>query len=109
MAVLTVTGMLLPLGPDSPPPPPAYAVPWHVVRDDRAHPSVVNSGRDPVDFVRVFHHDSEHQVVTDLWGQMLPGERVDLCLCDVDLDDVVVTLAWFRQSDGLEYIWRFVV
>ncbi|WP_309067001.1 hypothetical protein [Microbacterium sp.] len=101
--------MLLPIGPDTPPPTAAYLVPWLIVRDDRAHPGVVNIGRDPVDFVRVFHHTLEAAVVTELWGQMLPGERVDLCLCDADVDDVVVTLAWFRQADGLEYVWRFVV
>ncbi|KDA06177.1 hypothetical protein DC31_12600 [Microbacterium sp. CH12i] len=46
---------------------------------------------------------------TQLWGQVLPAERIELCLCAADIDEVVVTLAWFRQADGLEYVWRFVV
>ena len=40
---------------------------------------------------------------------MLPGETVELCLCDHDPADVVVTLGWFRPETGLEYVWRFVV
>jgi len=101
--------MLLPVDPSEPPPPPAYLVPWRVIRDDPAHPGVVNLGPEPVDFVRVFRDDVERRGVVDLWGQVLPAERIDLCLCASDLDDVVVTIAWFRQSDGLEYVWRFVV
>lgn len=42
-------------------------------------------------------------------GQVLPGETVELCLCASDPDEAVVSIAWFRQRDGLEYLWRFVV
>lgn len=91
------------------PPPLAYRVPWSVDRADAAHPVVVNEGRDAADFVRIFHADAAGEERTQLWGQVLPGERIDLCLCTADPDDVVVTLAWFRQADGLEYVWRFVV
>lgn len=101
--------MLLPLDPAEPPPPAAYRVPWMIVRDDPAHPVVVNAGSEPVDFVRVFRDDADSRSIVDLWGQVLPAERVELCLCASDLDDAVVTVAWFRQSDGLEYVWRFVV
>jgi hypothetical protein len=87
----------------------AYRVPWRVHRAERAHPMVVNGGAEPVDFVRVFHEDPGVGIVTDLWGQVLPAERLELCLCSADLDDVVVTMAWFRPDDGLEYVWRFVV
>ncbi|REJ04342.1 hypothetical protein DY023_15695 [Microbacterium bovistercoris] len=88
---------------------PAYRVPWRILRDERAHPVVLNVGDEPVDFVRVFRDDPSTGIVTDLWGQVLPAERLELCLCSADLDDVVVTLAWFRPEDGLEYVWRFVV
>lgn len=37
-------------------------------------------------------------------GQVLPTEDIELCLCAADIDDVVVTLAWFRPTDGLEYV-----
>jgi len=85
----------------------AYPVPWRVERDDPAHPLVYYEGRTPADFVRVFHDHAVDR--THLWGQMLPGERAEMCLCGADPDDVVVTVAWFRQEDGLEYVWRFVV
>ncbi|WP_243232527.1 hypothetical protein [Microbacterium sp. CIAB417] len=101
--------MLRPIGPAELPPPLAYRVPWTVDRTDAAHPGVTNEGRDPADFVRVFHADADGQERTQLWGQVLPGERVELCLCTADLEEVVVTVAWFRQQDGLEYVWRFVV
>lgn len=89
--------------------PTTYRLPWHVSRDDRMHPSVVNASDEPADFVRVFHARRDDGTATELWGQVLPSEKVELCLCAADLDDVVVTLAWFRPSDGLEYVWRFVV
>lgn len=69
----------------------------------------MNAGREPVDFVRVFRDDVDDQKVVDLWGQVLPAETMELCLCASDADEVVVTVAWFRQADGLEYVWRFVV
>jgi len=100
--------MLRPLDPSEIPPPVAYRVPWLVRRDDPSHPVLCNDGAEPADFVRVFRDDVP-QERTQLWGQVLPGEDIELCLCDADPDDVVVTLAWFRPSDGLEYVWRFVV
>ena len=92
-----------------PAPPVAYGVPWTIVRADRSHPVVTNGGSEPVDFVRVFRDDVESHKVVDLWGQVLPAEALELCLCASDPDEVVVTIAWFRQADGLEYVWRFVV
>lgn len=40
---------------------------------------------------------------------MLPGETAEMCLCDIDADTAVVTLAWFRPDDGAEHPWRFVL
>lgn len=87
----------------------AYAVPWVVARTDRTHPVVRNAGLEPVDFVKVMRSDASPADLVDLWGQVLPAEAIELCLCDSHVDDVVVTIAWFRQQDGLEYVWRFVV
>ena len=101
--------MLRSIDPTEPPAPPAYRVPWAVDRTDPAHPGVINEGRESADFVRVFHGDDTAGERTQLWGQVLPGERIELCLCACDLNDVVVSIAWFRQTDGLEYVWRFVV
>lgn len=101
--------MLRPVDPSDVPPPAAYRVPWLVRRDDSAHPVVINRSGEAADFVRVLRDDLGGHETTQLWGQVLPDERMELCLCSADLDEVVVTLAWFRQSDGLEYVWRFVV
>lgn len=101
--------MLRPVDPSDVPPPAAYRVPWYVSREDSAHPVVINQSSEAADFVRVFRGDRGGNETTQLWGQVLPAERMELCLCSADLDEVVVTLAWFRQSDGLEYVWRFVV
>lgn len=90
-------------------PPIAYRVPWRVSRTDRAHPLITNSGGEPVDFVRVFRDDAAHEPLVELWGQVLSAEAIELCLCASDPDEVVVSIAWFRQADGLEYVWRFVV
>jgi len=98
-----------PIEPVRPPSQPAYVVPWVVARTDRTHPIVTNAGIEPVDFVKVMRSDACPADLVDLWGQVLPAEAIELCLCDSDLEDVVVTIAWFRQHDGLEYVWRFVV
>lgn len=87
--------------------PAAYRVPWHVSRADPAHPLVINHAAEPADFVRVFRDDAGRDR-TQLWGQVLPAEQIEVCLCAADLDEVIVTVAWFRQADGLEYVWRFV-
>lgn len=83
----------------------SYRVPWRVDRLSDTHPLIVNDGDEPLDFVRVFRSDG----TTEQWGRLLPGETVDLCLCDTDLDAVVVTLCWFRRTTGVEYTWRFVM
>ena len=70
---------------------------------------MTNHSGDALDFVRVFREDASGQEQFELWGQVLPRERVELCLCTADIDGVVVTVAWFRQADGLEYVWRIVV
>lgn len=87
----------------------AYAVPWAIDRADPAHPVITNAGPSPADFVRLFHEDADGEQRTELWGEVQPGERLEVCLCAADPDDAVVTVAWFRRSDGLEYVWRLVV
>ncbi len=104
----TVARMLRPLDPSQTPPPTAYRVPWFILRTDPRHPVVINDGPESADFVRLFR-DDQASAGTQLWGQVLPSEDIELCLCAADLDDVVVTIAWFRPADGLEYVWRFVV
>lgn len=98
----------------SPDPPPArrpdasYPMPWSIDRRDRTHPVVTNTGA-PADFVRAFARTAADPGRTLLWGHVRPGDQMEICLCDTDVDDVVVTLAWFRPEDGLEYVWRFVL
>lgn len=99
--------MLHPTDTPRPPQPPAYGVPWVVTRTDRTHPVITNAGLEPVDFVKVLRSDAPADLV-ELWGQMLPAEAIEMCLCGSNLDEVVITIAWFRQHDGLEYVWRFV-
>lgn len=102
--------MLRPVDPNELPPPSAYRVPWRVIRADASHPVVINDGRDAADFVRVFRDSGDAPERTQLWGQVLPSEEIELCLCASGPDDdAVVTVAWFRPADGLEYVWRFVV
>jgi hypothetical protein len=87
--------------------PRAYRVPWVVDRPFDLHPLVTNAGAQPADFVRVFIHAAGTAGTTEHWGQMLPGESAELCLCDGS--GAVVTIAWFRPEDGGEYVWRFAV
>ncbi|GAA4490738.1 hypothetical protein [Microbacterium panaciterrae] len=89
-------------------PDPSYPVPWTVDRRDRTHPVVTNAGA-RIDFVRVFARTTHDPGRTQLWGRVAADEKLEICLCDTDVDDVVITLAWFRPDDGLEYVWRFVV
>ncbi|KAA9110293.1 hypothetical protein [Microbacterium rhizomatis] len=95
--------------PDEFRPPPAYRVPWRVHHVYEKHPLITNVSAAATDFVRVFIDGAHVTVDTQLWGQMLPGETAELCLCDLDLEDVVVTIAWFRPETGVEYLWRFVL
>lgn len=88
--------------------PSAYPVPWRVDRVYDTHPLVTNDSASAVDFVRVFVDSGRFAPETEFWGQMLPGETAELCLCEHDPEDVVVTLGWFRPETGVEYIWRFV-
>jgi hypothetical protein len=99
--------MLRFIDPSQTPPDGAYRVPWRIRRGDPHHPVVINDGAESADFVRVFRDDLRSDS-TELWGQVLPSEEIQLCLCAADLDEVVVTLAWFRPTDGLEYVWRFI-
>lgn len=100
--------MLRAVDPHEPPPPVAYRVPWRVDRADARHPLITNAGAAALDFVRVFL-DLGRAAATEHWGQMLPGDAAELCLCDADPDAAVITLAWFRPEDGDEYLWRFVM
>lgn len=114
----SVTGMLRALDPAESLPPDSYPLPWRIDRTSRAHPRVANASAGTLDFVRVFVEQPasptrargvRRPATTEHWGQMLPGETAELCLCDRDLDDLVMTLAWFRPETGVEYVWRFVV
>lgn len=87
----------------------AYLVPWRVERVYETHPLVTNDSDAAVDFVRAFIDSAGLAPETAFWGQMLPGETAELCLCDHNPGDVVVTLGWFRPETGVEYVWRFVV
>ena len=82
-----------------------YRVPWTVDRTDERHPRVTNEAAEPADFVRVFRSDGP----TEHWGQVLPAETLELCLCGADLASLTVTLAWYRWSSDEEYCWRFVL
>lgn len=108
--------MLRAITDDDCPPPAAYRVPWRVERLRGPHPIVINEGAAAADFVRVFVAtsrplrdlaDTSPDVDTLHWGQMLPGESAELCLCACDPDSVSATIAWFRPDDGTEYVWRF--
>jgi len=101
--------MLHPFDANRPVRPLAHRVPWVVIRSDRTHPVVMNGSSDPVDFVTVLRSDAGEGPRVELWGQVLPSETIELCLCPPGEDDVVVTLTWFRHWDGLEYVWHFVV
>ncbi|MBU4464587.1 MAG: hypothetical protein KKH75_01945 [Actinobacteria bacterium] len=101
--------MLRALEPDDPRPPLAYRVPWCIDRADQKHPLVTNGGATAADFVRVFIDSSRFAPETALWGQMLPGESSEVCLCDLDPEDAVVTVAWFAPDSGIEYVWRFTI
>ncbi len=98
---------MIPLSPL--PPPPSYRVPWRVRRDDPRHPSVWNSGSEVAEFVRVYRDDRPSEADSGLYGHIAPGEQFEVCLCGADLDAVIVTVLWFRPSDGWEYLWRFVM
>lgn len=87
--------------------PDAYRVPWRVDRVYGTHPLVTNVGDTTLDLVRVLI-DAPGVFETDLWGTLDPGETVEMCLCDVP-EDAVITVAWFRPTDGAEYVWRFVM
>lgn len=83
----------------------AYLVPWAVDRRHEFHPTITNVSDETVRAVRVFRADRPTLHI----GTLPPGRAVELCLCDVDLDDAVVSLCWFRVDDGLEYVWGFVL
>ena len=100
--------MLYALDPDDTPSR-AYPVPWRVDRIHESHPLVTNASDTALDFVRVFIDTARTPAMTESWGQMMPGETAELCLCEVDPDNAVVTVAWFLPDTGTEYIWRFVM
>ncbi|MEQ6898934.1 hypothetical protein [Microbacterium sp. KR10-403] len=81
-------------------------MPWRVDSLYDTHPLVTNAGTEALDFVRALvsagRVRQSHQ-----WGQMLPGETAELCLCAYDLERTAVTLAWFRPGDGGEFAWCF--
>lgn len=101
--------MLRAVDSSEPPPPSAYRVPWHVDRDDPAHPRLHNQGADALQYVRVYIADATELPAAESWGRVRPGEHRELCLCGCDLDDTTVTVAWFRPEDDREWAWSFVI
>ncbi|MCC2034164.1 hypothetical protein [Microbacterium allomyrinae] len=100
--------MLRAIDPDEPRPTSAYRVPWRIDQVYERHPLIINVGPAAVDFVRVFV-DLGRRSTTEEWGQMLPGDTAEVCLCDADPAGGLVTIAWFRPEDGVEYLWRFAM
>ncbi|GAB3272989.1 hypothetical protein [Microbacterium lacusdiani] len=101
--------MLRALDPAESPAPDAHRVPWHVDRDDPAHPLIVNESPDALTYVRIHVADGDHAPDRESWRRMGPGESRELCLCGCDLDDTTVTITWFRADDELEWAWAFVL
>lgn len=101
--------MLRAIDPAESPFPAAYRVPWHVNRDDPAHPLLFNESAEPAEYVRVHIADGSAPPESEPWGRVRPGESRELCLCACDLDDTTVTIAWFRPGDDREWAWAFVV
>lgn len=85
----------------------AYRVPWRVERLHESHTLVTNASHTPLDIVRVFVQIGSTRTETHMWGFITPGESAELCLCAIEPDDCVVTVAWFRPDDGREYVWRY--
>jgi hypothetical protein len=83
----------------------AYPLPWAVDRTHEFHPRITNVSDETVRAVRAFRADRP----TTHIGTLASGRTVELCLCDADLDEAVVTLSWFRDDTGLEYVWGFVL
>lgn len=90
-------------------PTPAYPVPWRVERVDPLHPIVRHGGEEAADAVRVFICDAAGPIRTERWGLILPGEALELCLCEADPASVLTSLAWFRAGSDEEYLWRFSI
>ncbi|MGF3057310.1 hypothetical protein [Microbacterium sp. YY-01] len=86
---------------------PAYALPWSADVRDFRHPRLALRGMEPVDFVTVFTRGDGRMDDAQLWGRVLPGEVLDLCLCAYTGDDVTVSITWFRERGGDEHIWSF--
>jgi hypothetical protein len=85
----------------------ALAVPWSIHRLHDSHSLVTNAGPAPLDFVRAFVDHRGNPTGTHEWGQMLPGDTAELCLCGHEPGEIVVTLVWFRPDDGREFLWRY--
>ena len=101
--------MLRALDPAESPTPDAYRVPWHVNRDDPAHPLLTNESAEPVAYVRIHVADGAAPPDVESWGRVAPGESRELCLCGCDLDDTTVTIAWYRPHDARQWAWSFAV
>ncbi|GAA1736508.1 hypothetical protein [Microbacterium paludicola] len=101
--------MLRAIGPTESPAPDAHRVPWHVDREDPAHPLLTNEGAQAAQYVRLYVADGREPPDVETWGRLQPGESRELCLCGCELDDTTVTVAWFLPDDDREWAWSFVV
>ncbi|WP_029144475.1 hypothetical protein [Microbacterium luticocti] len=88
----------------------AAALPWRVDRLYDTHALVTHTGQHPVDFVQAVvdaRPPGRRRVAAIAhWGQMLPGETAELCVCAHDAHPLV-RLLWFRPEDGAELTWAF--
>lgn len=82
-------------------------MPWRVTRRPPTHPVLTNAGDARADHVRVFTLPAPRAGHRERFGSVHPGEAIEICLCGLDLDSTVVTVAWFQR--GGEYVWRFVL
>lgn len=84
-------------------------LPWHVNRDDPHHPIVSYTGTGEARAVRLFVRDACACDATIRLGRVTRGERGRVCLCGVDIESALMSLAWIDGSGGDEYLWRFTV
>lgn len=87
----------------------AHRTPWSVSWVYDTHPLVTNAGSRPLDFVRASVAETGCPGQLHHWGQMLPGETAELCLCAHDPDCTVVTLSWYCPDDARHAQWRLAL
>ena len=74
---------------------------------DLPHPIVANASVEPLEYgcalIRAGDPgDDRHG------GTILPGDENEICLCDIDVADMAITLSWRRAGVDEELLWQFV-